>query len=190
MPRTPTASQKFTIEERRTRVTQMFIEGFSQVAIAEECGVVQSTVSADIKAITEGWQQSRMRDFDEHQAEILAKYTYMEAELWEAWHKSKGEHVITTEKSGIGSKGAYTETAEKKEERVGDMAIMARIGDCIDKRCKLLGLYKQPEGESGGGTNTVIIYSPGAKPQHVAEERKVIDVEGKTLPPGTSLDKI
>ena len=175
-----------TLEARRAGVAAKYLEGWYQQAIADHYEVAQSTISDDLKTVRAEWLASRVRDYDAHTEEELAKWDHLERTYWDAWYRSVGEVKTVTEK--VGTNGA--ERSEKIEEKVGDRSFLAGVENCIRERCKLLGLYKQPEGDSGGGTNTVIIYSPGAKPQHVAEERKVIDVEGKTLPPGTSLDKI
>ena len=163
----------------------MYLQGFNQVEIAEALDVSQATISSDIKSAREEWRTARTKKVDRMMNRELARIDHLARTYWDAWERSIGEVVTVTEK--VGTNGV--ERSEKTEQKVGDRGFLDGVAKCIDMRTKLLGVNQEKTPETGS-TNTVIIYSPEAKPIPVAEMRRVVDTEGKMLPPGTPLDAI
>ena len=164
----------------------MYLQGFNQVEIAEALDVSQATISSDIKSAREEWRTARTKKVDRMMNRELARIDHLARIYWDAWERSIGEVVTVTEK--VGTNGV--ERSEKTEQKVGDRGFLDGVAKCIDMRTKLLGVNKERPPEAGDN-HTVIIYGPGSKPQHVSDERRMIDVEnGKVLPPGTSLSDV
>ena len=59
------AKEKLLIDQRRLRVSELSLKGWSQVAIAQEMGISQATVSTDLAAIQKEWRESRIQNREE-----------------------------------------------------------------------------------------------------------------------------
>lgn len=139
--------KRLAITQRRQRVAELSLKGWTQPAIAAELGVSQSTVSTDLKAIEQDWRDSTLRDFDLARAVELQKLDCLERELWDEWRRSR-EPVESTRLIQIGSE----RRAEKRvTEQRGDrhyLELILRLG--VERR-KLLGLDRiastSPDGQ-------------------------------------------
>ena len=58
------SSKKFEILRRRRQIAELYVQRYTQAAIAEKLRVSQATVAADIKRIRREWRASTLRDFD------------------------------------------------------------------------------------------------------------------------------
>src|SRR5690606_7203600 len=91
-----------------------FLQGIFQREIAEEVGVTQGTVSKDLEAIRQAWAESPLIDFNEAVNRELERLDTYEAELWEAWERSKQPGGKThTSVKGITAKLSDYEITEK-----------------------------------------------------------------------------
>jgi DNA-directed RNA polymerase specialized sigma24 family protein len=72
MPK-PNVHRRLELLRRRQAIADLYVQGFSQMAIAERLGISQATVSADLKQIRREWRESAIRDFDHAQDRELAK---------------------------------------------------------------------------------------------------------------------
>ncbi len=77
------------IAHRRQAVADLYLQGWSQTTIAEHVGVNQSTISHDLKALQEKWQEAASRDIDLARAIELQKLDRVEREAWAAWERSQ-----------------------------------------------------------------------------------------------------
>ena len=68
-----TAHKKVQIEHRRTQVTELYLKGWTQSAIAKKLGVSQPTISSDIKAARNEWAELRVHNINEAIGEELEK---------------------------------------------------------------------------------------------------------------------
>lgn len=160
---------KANIENRQTRVGQLYCEGKTQSEIGqllEQEGfgkTSQPTVSLDLKAIRAIWEEKRVMDFDKRLSEELAKLDRLEEKLNIAYEKScedavevtvmkapkrglsiklrKGE--IDSVGAGIADKPTVTQEITKTKGQYGDISILTEIRAVIEKRCKLLGLLDE-----------------------------------------------
>jgi hypothetical protein len=57
--------QSVALAERRAQVGDLYLQNWTQTAIAERLGISESTVGADLKAIQQSWREAAMRDFDQ-----------------------------------------------------------------------------------------------------------------------------
>src|SRR5690242_11244148 len=77
------------ILQRRKQVAELYLQGWSQPAIAHQLDVSQPTICADLKAIRQDWRDSAIRDFDALRDLELQKLDLIEREAWEAWKRSQ-----------------------------------------------------------------------------------------------------
>jgi predicted transcriptional regulator len=124
------------IAHRRQAVADLYLQGWTQTAIAKQLGAAQSTVSADLKAIEAQWRESAVRDFDIVRGVELRKLERIEREAWEAWERTKKpaqSAVMTTD-------GEQQKTQKTVKEQHGDPRFLEAIQRCIASRRALLGL--------------------------------------------------
>ena len=92
------AQGKFTVEQRRTQVSQMYLAGATQPVIAKTLGVGLATVNRDIKHIQSVWKQSQLETMDEAIVKHLAELDFIRQRLHADYANSKS---ITTLKELI-----------------------------------------------------------------------------------------
>ena len=131
-----TKRESVRMEQRRQQVAELYLKGSSQMQIARQLGVSQSTVSTDLKAIRREWRDSRIRDFDEAVAVELRKLDNLEREAWLAWERTQ-QPVETTKVAQDGS-GKRAEKIVKQQ--YGNPHFLEQIHRCNVSRRLLLGL--------------------------------------------------
>ena len=127
---------KLALAERRRRVADFYLEGWSQRAIAGELGVAQSTVSSDFKALEREWRASGVRDFDSARGLELKKLERLEREAWGGWQRSQEPLESTRVVQDAGGKRAEKQVRQQH----GDPRFLEQIQRCIAARRALLGL--------------------------------------------------
>ncbi len=125
------------VQKRRVTVSEMYLAGKTQYQIALEVGVTRQQISQDLKRIRQEWRSSTLHNFDEKVGLELAKLDQVEHDAWVAWGDSIGTHVVTTQKNGEHG----LETTIRTEKLAGDPRYLHIILDCVEKRCKMLGLF-------------------------------------------------
>lgn len=134
--------QVATAAHRRQEIGRLYLEGWTQPAIADKFGVNQSTISRDLAAIRKEWMKSAVLDFNEAKAREIAKIDRLEMEYWQAWQESKEATRKTAVKGkGSGKKPDYLEKTETIEERHGNSQYLAGVQWCIEQRLKIYGAY-------------------------------------------------
>lgn len=105
------------VAERRVHVAKLYLEGKTQQEIADTFGINQSSVCRDLEAIRKMWRESAVADIGERQEIELAKIDHVEEQAWKAWNQSVESNKYAAR-------------------------FMKVILDCVDRRCRILGLYK------------------------------------------------
>ena len=111
--------------------------GKNQYEIAAEVGVSQQCISKDLVKIQLEWTTRMVGNFDEKVRMEVAKIDRRERECLEAFQRSVGVHTTVTKKNTPEGE----EITEKKERLAGDARFQQLALECVDKRCKILGLY-------------------------------------------------
>jgi predicted transcriptional regulator len=129
-------STKLAVANRRREVAELYVQGLTQMAIADRVGVSQPTVSDDLKKIHKEWRESRIRDFDAARDLELQKLDRAESEAWEAWEKSKkpAQSAVVT------GEGADQKTRKTMKNQYGDPRYLDVVLKCVAARSALLGL--------------------------------------------------
>ena len=145
------------IEQRLMRVSDLYLQGVPQFRIAELVRVAPSQVSYDLKILRQRWREVNLSNIDDIITDQLVKLDRMEAELWDAWERSKRDFIEHRKKgTGLakveGKDGkddemiAISEVTHTTKEKEPNAAYMSGILAIIDKRLVLLGV-------EGGGLN-------------------------------------
>lgn len=145
-------------EEHMNAIAKLYVKGVTQMDMAKRLGVSQGQISTDLKKLLRQWETTRLDDIDRYKNEQLVRINIIEAEMHEAWEKSKitKKVVINKSKSGkmlddidpvTGKKikvqmDEYWRAGTTEEEPIaGDMQYMNGMMWCVQERAKLLGLY-------------------------------------------------
>ena len=128
-------SKKLELAIRRQRVAELHLQGWTQQAIAEDVGIVQSVVFNDLKHIRKEWRESAIRDFDAMRDEELRRLERIERESWEAWERSQKPAQSARIAEGGTGKGHKTVKGQ-----VGNPKFLDVVLKCIESRRSMLGL--------------------------------------------------
>lgn len=151
-----------------TRITELYLKGKRQVDIAAELHVTQQQVSYDIQEIHRRWRESNLINISEAKQRELDRIDELERTYWTAWEKSCGDRKRTKQETSADGKkkedkGRIRASVET-EQMLGNPAYLAGIDNCVDKRCKILGLYapqKVAPTDSEGNDLPIVALQPG-----------------------------
>jgi hypothetical protein len=140
------------IEERRARVSELYLQGWTMGRIADDLGHSIGTVSTDLKACREEWQLQRLENVDELITVELAKIAKIEAAAWDGWFRSC-EDKTNCKDQVVVFEGTITDqwVQHFREGQAGDPRFLKIAQDCVDRRCKLLGLDADTANRNQGG---------------------------------------
>lgn len=133
----------FALHERRKRVCELYVRGYSQWEIAKEIKVEQSVVHQDLEAIHSIWQERMVQSFDEHKRRELAKVDEIERLAYAEYARSqKPERTKTTYEEEVGDLTKSGKRTQVKG-RLGDSRYLDTLKWCIEMRCKILSITKE-----------------------------------------------
>lgn len=125
-------------EHDLARITEYYLKGYTQAAIAETLGLTQPIVSRDLMTVQKRWEEKSVIDLDAAKRRELARIDELEREYWGAWRRSLTQVVKTrTKRNHMGDEAIVI-----REETSGNAAFLTGVQNCIDQRCRLLGLYE------------------------------------------------
>jgi hypothetical protein len=122
--------------KRREHVADLYLKGWTQVAIAAECGVAQSRISVDLAKIREAWLNSAIRDFNVLRERELQRIDRVEREAWAAWERSQqpAQSAVVT------GEDITKRTKKSVHQKYGDPRFLDIVHKCIAQRRAMLGL--------------------------------------------------
>lgn len=127
---------EFAALQRRQQVAELYLQGWTQNAIAEHLAVVQSTVSEDLKHVRQAWRESFVAALDETRARELARIDLVETEAWAAWKRSQKP----TQSATVTGEGNGQQTRKSMKHQIGDPRFLDQVNKCIAQRRAILGL--------------------------------------------------
>lgn len=127
-------------ERDLTKTARLYLEGRTQMEIAEKVGVSVSTVAKDLSEIRGRWRSSMVMSYGEAVAREVAKLDALEAQAWDAWYRSQGQKRRTTTQRGHNTQGDVDMTTRQTWREVGDPRFLEVARKCSEDRRKLLGL--------------------------------------------------
>ncbi len=120
----------------RALIAELLLKGWTQTAIGEHLEISQSQVSRELRRIKEDWKKESNRDFDLSVEQELKRLELIERTYWQAWEKS----LQPKESTSSEKKGSEVKVGKRTEQRAGNPQFLKGVMECIDRRCKLLGL--------------------------------------------------
>ena len=146
---------KIQLEDDRREIASLYLQGKTQQTIADRLGMTRQMVGYDLKVVQRRWREDTSRNLDEDKARELAKLDELERTHWQAWEDSLEQVTrLTAGTTTSGGGGVTQRQALQREDKQGNPAYLRGIMDCIDRRCKLLGLdapLKQEHTGAAGG---------------------------------------
>src|SRR5262245_2147340 len=138
------AGRRFTnkeIEERRSRVSELYLQGFTMRDIGLEVGVHFTQVFSDIKVIRSDWRSNQIKNFEMLKNQELAKCDIVEIEAWKGWARTVGLHKVKRQELGVAGDGSPNKRLVTTEEKfAGDPRFLAIVMTCVKQRCDILGI--------------------------------------------------
>lgn len=136
----PNAHEKLAILERRKNVARRYLRGDLQHEIARVFEVDLRTIERDLHELREEWRKTALADTAEFRGLQLVKLDEVERNAWLGWTKSQ-ENAETLRARKRGDK---SETEKVSKGQAGDPRFLAIVLECVEKRCKILGIVGQP----------------------------------------------
>lgn len=156
--------KKSELERDRRNIARMYLSGTTQMEIASELGLSQSTVSRDLSYLQKEWAEARISDIDERKRMELAKIDILELEYWDAWRGSKRDSETETKTirgDQSDEKPKRIEQAKRIESQNGDPRYLVGVQWCIERRCGLLGLDAPKRTDVTSGNQPIRLFWPG-----------------------------
>ncbi len=135
-----TRAKKTEIAQRRKQVAELYIQGWTQVQIADKLSTTQFTVSTDLQRLQKEWRESRLRDFDSARELEIQKLDRLEREAWAAWERSQKP----SQSAEFKDDATNTPSKKKVKNQNGDPRFLVVVHQCIASRRALLGLDALP----------------------------------------------
>jgi hypothetical protein len=129
-------SKRLAMVQRRQKVADLQLQGWTQMAIAAEVGISQALVSNDLARIRQSWRESAIRDFDAARDQELQKLDRIEREAWAAWQRSQQP----TQSATLNGEGGNQKARRTVKNQNGDPRFLEIVLRCSEARRKLLGL--------------------------------------------------
>lgn len=157
----------FQREADYERISSLYLRGWRQADIAAELGLSQGQISQDLRVIQKRWRESTAINLDEAKAKELSRLDELERTFWAAWEQSKSERTKARQETDGKSKDGKPNVKKasiEKEQRDGNPVFLQGVLNCIDRRCKLLGLDAPTKSELTGKDGGPIKTEVAAKP--------------------------
>lgn len=128
--------KRLQIEDRRTRVARLYLQGSTQVEIARELDISQATISSDLNAIRKEWMAQRIEDVDELLLEEFQRLKQVFRDASTGWEQSQ----LPVETTKI-SQSPLGKTVEKSiRQQHGDPRYLQTMQRLLETTMKLFGL--------------------------------------------------
>ncbi len=129
-------NRRLEIAQRRAKVADLYIRGWTQATIAIECGASQPTICDDLAKIRDEWRKSAIRDFDVLRERELQRIDRIEREAWAAWERSQQP----VQSAVVTGEDIAKRTKKSVQQKYGDPRFLDVIHKCIIQRRALLAL--------------------------------------------------
>lgn len=145
----------FQRERDLDRISSMYLQGYTQQAIADVIGVSQPAIYRDLEEVRKRWREASVVSIAEAKARELERIDVLESTYWDAWRRSTDERTKTRTTANEAGRTALVE----KESLIGDKRYLEGVQWCIEQRCKILGILAPAKQEIGGpdGAATILI---------------------------------
>lgn len=149
--RHPNDGKPAELSERDEKVAYFILRGHNYREVAQMIGVKSTqTVWASVQRCIAYWRQETLKHIDQWLGIEIHKTMRIEAEAWAAWERSRlpaetqriVQAALPPEDNGNeATTFVPVEVQSTQKGQAGDPRYLVVIDKCIDRRCKLLGLY-------------------------------------------------
>lgn len=129
-------NRRLEIAQRRAKVADLYIKGWTQANIAIECGASQPTICDDLAKIRDEWRKSAIRDFDVLRERELQRIDRVEREAWAAWERSQQP----VQSAVVTGEDIAKRTKKSVQQKYGDPRFLDIVHKCIIQRRAMLAL--------------------------------------------------
>ncbi len=168
------AAKKRTKHERERDlevISREYLNGKSQLQVAEMLGVTSQQVCYDLKTVHKRWLEASLVTHQAVIAKELAKIDAHEQRCMKAWEKSCADKTVTHMQKAEGLSGS-AKASKRTEQRDGNPQFLWGIQWCIEARLKLLLPKTQKvEDDSTAGFAEKMLAQEGVR--KLLEESKV-----------------
>jgi predicted transcriptional regulator len=197
------ASKQHAILQRRLRVAQLAAQGRTQLEIADELGVSQPTICADLNEIHSQWRKSAEAETAERIAREIAMIEEIRRAAWEGWARSQQDEerkrVKTT--AAPDQDGVKVEKIKERRTRSGDSKMLQTALKCSEMILRTLGAFKtkatppvnawdtvlkalyESQATGNGQSDAERIQEPGTRGQGPGAREKPAGAEAKAEDP-------
>jgi hypothetical protein len=130
------SNRKLAILQRRKQVAELYLQGFTQSAIAEKLGIKQPTVCDDLAHIRKAWEESQIRDYDAARTLQVERLRQVSREAWEGYSRSQQPSQMATVDGANGS----GKTKRTVRHQYGDPRFLDLVIKSIEAERQLMGL--------------------------------------------------
>lgn len=148
---TTLAGKRAQAEERRLRIAEMLLDGWTTRKIAEVLGISSASVQKHVNIIREDWKKRAADAFETVNATLIAHQWRNYFELLADYRASKAERpIIKTEvnfRLELQGDGSHKRVPESEsvvktlQPPVPQTSLMAEASACLDKIARLTGSY-------------------------------------------------
>ena len=140
----------------RALTAEMYLQGHTQVDIAQKVGISTGQVCIDLKIIRDQWAASAILNINEAKNRELARINLIEKEAWVDFYGSREDAEGSEQTEGSGPQGLTSASKIWSKGRLGDHQYLRVVLDCTKQRRAILGLdqptqhhhaYSEPSGE-------------------------------------------
>lgn len=183
-------SEDTAILSRRVRVTELYIQGKSQITISKIVGVCPATVGHDLQWAHENFLQGISETFEKRMNEEIAKVEYVAELAYNEFEQSQKKEVLIKgdPKSVDKSKRQDVVKVVRKEGNPEWLALMLK---CRELKAKMWGLVKPETREYKTQNNLNVVnaepfdwskmFAPPTEPDPIEmklnEVRQLVDVQ-------------
>ncbi len=142
-------ARALAVATRRHAVAEGILKGKRQAALAAEWHVTPACISIDLKKIRALWQREANLAIEKRTAQEIAVIDLVQAEAFAAWARSLEAQRTDTEETesapvsgdnGTVSTPVKSKAGTKTVTTAGDPQWLTIILQCVEKRCRILGV--------------------------------------------------
>lgn len=125
----------------RVEVARLYLQGYTQLQIADKLEIDQSTVCRDLQVIKRQWRQEALGHANELIQAELERLRLIEQQAWDAWNHSRQNTIGATVHEQLQEAlGGNVATRSRTDSKVGENSYLETILKVIQQRVKILGL--------------------------------------------------
>lgn len=137
------AAAKRTRDQREAQLPEiaaLYLQGKTMREIGQRVGLSARVVHRDLEEVRGRWRARATENFQALVDEQVARLDKIEAESWDRFYASQREQTKRLAKEAPNGRT----TSLERVDAVGDPRWLQIALQCVERRCRILGLDKQP----------------------------------------------